>query len=297
MKVRLLMTALVATTLLAACGNENETGDKNVSPDNDGTEEIRLCSGVTVQQTRAATGTVPDTQIASGQKVQVIVGKLAGDNTDYAGYDQAFTAGGDGTLTGNVMKYPDSKQGVNIYAYHPAGISTAAFAVQADQSTDAAYFNSDLLYSAKKEYAYKAEAHSLTFVHKLSKLTCKLIPGNGTPDLAGVSMQWLNTCSSIGFTKETGVLAGNPADAKPITPHAAYGTIIVPQTVTKANRLMQVTLADGQVLYYTPTEDQVFEGGKKYHYEITVSLSSLTVRSTVTDWEAVADRTGEAVLP
>ena len=282
------MTMAAATMILAGCNN-----DENEITDN-WNGEIRLTSGVTVQQTRVNSTNVPDTQIAEDEVVKVMVAKQSSDLHDYDGYTLDFKADGNGGLSSSTsMYYPASGMGVNIYAYHPAN-AAASFSVQEDQSVDADYYKSDLLYSKAKDYPRQKAAHSLTFVHKLCKVTYSLVQGAGSPDLTGATVKWLNVAKTINFTAATGAVA-TPADVTTITPHATYGAVIVPQTVNGGTKLLQVTLANGGVLYYTPSTDQVFEGGKKYNYDIIVNLSGLTVESTITDWTPVG-KTGDAEM-
>lgn len=289
MKAKLFMTIAAATMILAGCGN-----DENEELDN-WNGEIRLSSGVTVQQTRANSDEVPDKQIAENQKVKVVVAKQNDDSHDYAGYSLDFTADGNGGLSSTTpMYYPTSGMGVNIYAYHPAN-AAAFFSVQENQSADADYYKSDLLYSEAKDYDRQKTAHSLTFVHKLCKVEYTLTAGDGAPDLNDATVKWMNVAKTIGFTAATSEVA-TPTNVTTIIPHATYGAVIVPQTVNSGTKLLQVTLANGGVLYYTPNADQVFDGGKKYNYGITVNLSGLTVKSTITDWDPITDREGDAVM-
>lgn len=293
MKTKLGWTLVATLLVLTGCSNdENETIDN-------WNGEIRLVSGVTVQQTRTNSIGVPDTQIAASQQVKVVVAKQDGDAKDYAGYTLDFIADGEGGLSNTTtMYYPASGMGVSIYAYHPSNAATTEnFSVQENQSADNDYYQSDLLYSAKKGYSRQKAAHSLRFVHKLCKVEYKLEQGTGTPDLTGATVQWLNVAKTIGFTPETGAVA-TPADkVTALTPHATCGAIIVPQTVASGTRLLLVTLANGGKLYYTPDTDQVFETGKKYMYTITVNLSGLSVKSEIEDWESVGDpRIGNAEM-
>ena len=288
MKAKLFMTMAAAMMILAGCSN-----DENEITDN-WNGEIRLSSGVTVQQTRANSTNVPDTQIAKDEVVKVMVAKQSSDLHGYDGYTLDFTADGNGGLSNPTsMYYPTSGMGVNIYAYHPAD-AMVSFSVQENQSADKDYYKSDLLYSKAQDYARRKEAHSLTFVHKLCKVTYTLKSGTGSPDLTDATVKWMNVAKTIGFDAATGVVA-TPTITATITPHATYGAVIVPQTVSSGTKLLQVTLANGGVLYYTPDTEQLFEGGKKYNYDITVNLSGLTVESTITDWTPVG-KTGDAEM-
>ena len=288
MKAKLFMTMAAAMMILAGCSN-----DENEITDN-WNGEIRLSSGVTVQQTRTNSTNVPDTQIAADEFVKVVVTQQSSDSHDYDGYTLDFKADGNGGLSNSTsMYYPTSGMGVNIYAYHPAD-AMVSFSVQENQSADKDYYKSDLLYSKAQDYARRKEAHSLTFVHKLCKVTYTLKSGTGSPDLTDATVKWMNVAKTIGFDAATGVVA-TPTITATITPHATYGAVIVPQTVSSGTKLLQVTLANGGVLYYTPDTEQLFEGGKKYNYDITVNLSGLTVESTITDWTPVG-KTGDAEM-
>lgn len=289
MKAKLFMTMAAAMMILAGCSN-----DENEITDN-WNGEIRLSSGVTVQQTRTNSTNVPDTQIAADEVVKVMVARQSTDSHEYAGYILDFTADGNGGLSNPTsMYYPASGMGVNIYAYHPADAADS-FSVQENQSADKDYYKSDLLYSEAKDYARQKEAHSLTFVHKLCKVTYTLKSGTGSPDLTGATVKWLNVAKTIDFDAATGVVATATATVT-IIPHATYGAVIVPQTVTSGTKLLQVTLANGGVLYYMPDTEQVFNGGSKYNYDITVNLSGLKVESTITDWTPVGAITGDAEM-
>lgn len=148
--------ALVA---LAACNNEEFTpADDPNTP-----MEIRLSSGIDMQ-TRANSADVPDKQIAEGQAVGVFINDAK--NGDVVSANLKYNADGSGGLTlattspaQEIPYYPANGNGVKMTAYHPyddrAAITGSAyeFAVSTDQSSNANYYASDLLYSASSEYA------------------------------------------------------------------------------------------------------------------------------------------------
>lgn len=301
MKTRnLMMLALAATTLMTACSkDENEIDNWN--------GEIRLSSGVTVQQTRA--GSVPDTQIASGQQVGVFINDAVAKTVVSANLKYDTDGSGGLTLNANPAQetpyYPATGNAVNIIAYHPynataviTGGNTFEFTVEDNQSSDPNYCKSDLLYSKKADsYGRQSTAHSLTFVHKLSKLTYELVSGDGKPDVSGATVQWLNVKKTASFKAEDGTVGAASGNTATITPHATYGgAIIVPQTVNSGTQLLKVTLKDGGTLYYTPTSNQAFVSGSVYKYVITVNLTGLSVESIVTPWTTVGNRTGDATM-
>lgn len=208
MKAKLVMTLAAATMILAGCNNdENEITDY-------WNGEIRLTSGVTVQQTRANNSDVPDKQIADGQTVYTWVDKAtAPDATEYI-KAWSLTAQGDGTFTGSSQYYPTDGSNLDFYAMHvnstfAEGTSTfptsaITHTVAADQSTNlgTAYLNSDLLYGLKKGVARSKNEVDLTFYHLLSKVEITLKQGAGKPALNRATVTIENTRLKAAFTPD-----------------------------------------------------------------------------------------------
>ena len=146
MKKQLILAA--AALALAACSN-----DENL---NDGPVAIRLSSSLEVQ-TRAASG-IQGSAFDEGESVDIFITEsVEADESATTTYPQplTYTTGTNGTMTpptGGQPYFPTSGNGVNIYAYYPSkavtdmGASGVAFTVEADQSTDASYKASDLMF-------------------------------------------------------------------------------------------------------------------------------------------------------
>ena len=227
MKTRLFITMAAATMILAGCSND-ENGMDN------GPVELRLTSGVTVQQTRANTQAE---QIAANEVIYAWVDD-AGSTTPSvvaaAAYINAWklTAGGFGNFFGTSMYFPKSGNGVDIYAMHGnfgstftegiVGTSTegTAFPTTAlthtvasnqapgESGSMANYTQSDLLYARKTGAARSnSSAVQLTFYHMLSKVEVALKAGTGSPDLTDATVTIENTKLKADFTlnKETDI--------------------------------------------------------------------------------------------
>lgn len=273
---------------MAGCSNDENEGTDNWNG------EIRLSSGVTVQQTRANSGDVPDTQIAANQSIGIYVSKADDETAGYTGYSNVSAkADGNGNFRDySTMYYPQSGKGVKIAAYHPYNDGTADeynFIVEQNQSVDANYYNSDLLYFAAKEFARSSNACALTFEHKLCKITYTLQVGDGVSSIEGATVKIVNVEKAVTFNRKTGavtdVQSGN--SKKDDVELGQYGAIIAPQTVEKDEQLLEITLsaaAGSGVFYHKATEKTTFEGGNLYHYTITVNATGLTVTSTITPW-------------
>lgn len=93
---------------------------------------------------------------------------------------------------------------------------------------------------------------------------------------------------------------GAIGDGSTITGYACSG-IILPQTVTAGNKLIEIVLSDGttKYAYKIPTSGSpvtTFDSGKVYTYTITITASGLVLTTTVADWETAAGDTGSAEL-
>lgn len=310
MKSRLCIPLFAALLLLTGCGSD----DNKI--DNLWHGEIRFASDVTTSSASTDANTPPDTQIANGQEVGLFINENATPST-VIGANLKYVADGTGGLTlaadpkQETPYYPNTGNNVTIIAYQPynkdAKIdanSAYDFEVQTDQSNADNYYNSDLLYSASKEYARQSAAHNLVFAHKLSKIVCTLTPGTGAPDLTGATVEILNTKINGTFNILDGSFdtsVGTTSEVKmnsTITP-GSYIAIIPPQTYSNGTQFLQVTLSTtagvGKYFYIIPEELTIGEG-KVYTFEITVNRTELTVTTSIGGWNTGDTSSGSAVL-
>lgn len=299
MKTKFIMMMVAAAMVLAACSNDDENDNW--------AGEIRLSSGLTVQQTRANESTPPDTQIANGQEVGIFINDAT--TSEVIATNLKYTANGQGGLalgTGeSTPYYPANGNSVKIYAYQPytdtliGDDGTYEFSVQTNQKDNSGnYYDSDLLYSASSTYVRQKDAHSLGFTHKLSKVVCKLESGAGTPSLAGATVEILNAETKGTFKPSDGTFAltsGNISDVKmnsTIT-NGSYIAVIPPQTFTKGTNLLKITIGTGVFYYSIPNdgENLVLTEGNVYTYTIKVNLTDLKVTSEVSPWNNVGNTT------
>lgn len=315
MRTKAFIMMAAAALAMAGCSNDNENDNW--------AGEIRLSSGLTVQQTnpRAATD-IQSTQFDNGENIDVFIN----ENTTAAAstiYEQplVYTAEGNGN-----MKAPDNKQpyfpasgnGVNIYAYYPSrkvnsiapDATTITFSVAEDQSGETAYKTSDLMYGkpTSNPVARTGSSTTLTFTHLLSKVTITLQQGNGTPSLDGAVVKLKSVKPSTTLTPSTGTISeasGTAADIIVMTASSlelSGSAIVVPQTLPAS--FIEITLADGGVLTSKDLKDSsgnpitnvVLNSGNVHTYTITVNLTGLKVTSTITPWNGNETHNGEAEM-
>ena len=319
MKTRFLMATAAAAIVMVACNNEETDNWAG---------EIRLSSGLAVQQvnsTRAAND-IQSGQFAAGEKIDVFINEAvnAGE-TATTSYTQplVYTAGGNGAMsTSDQPYYPTSGKNVNIYAYYPSVTSIDAnsevdFTVVADQSSDANYKASDLIYGTPdKNPVGRTKNHvNITFKHLLSKVTVTLKQGAGIKNLTNAKVELLNVLPTTKLDPSTGTISGAEADKDKIAitvmdkgTNLSGSAVVIPQPLNQEvegkRRFIRVTLNTGGVLYSQnltdadnePIGDIEMTAGNEYKYEITVNLTSLDITSSINPWGPGGSYTGEAEM-
>ncbi|OUP07607.1 hypothetical protein B5F34_10675 [Mediterranea sp. An20] len=260
-------------------------------------------------QTRAASG-IQGSAFDEGESVDIFITEaVEADESATTTYPQplTYTTGTNGTMTpptGGQPYFPTSGNGVNIYAYYPSGAVTdmgasgVAFTVKTDQSTDAAYKASDLMFgTAANPVSRQSSAIPVTFRHLLSKITVNLTSGDGNPSLDGATVSLMNVRLDAQLTPSDGTVAegtGTQDESVTVTTGTGGSAIIPVQTVASGKQFIRVQLQTGGKLYYTLPQNATFQGGKVYTYNIKVNLTDLEVTSSITDWTTDGDYSGDS---
>lgn len=310
MRTKTFMMMVAAALVMAGCSNDNESDNW--------AGEIRLSSGLTVQQTdtRAATD-IQSSQFANKEKIDVFISENVTTGTATTTYEQplVYTADGSGNMSAPDNKqpyFPSSGNGVNIYAYYPSGtVSSIAsdatditFSVQTNQSGDmgdANYKASDLMYGkpSTNPVARTSSQIALNFTHLLSKVIITLESGAGSPSLDGAVVRLKSVKPSIALTPSTGAISTANGTATDITVMTASSSslsgsaIVVPQTFLTS--FIEITLANGGVLTSKDLKDSsgnsitsvVLTSGYVYTYTIKVNMTDLKVTSSISGWECI----------
>lgn len=309
-------------------------------------------------QTRTVTTGLQTTQIAVGNTVGAFVyrnGETAPDATAVNGETYGYTNKKFEAVSGTTQLYnPDytafplqgtgTELQVDVYAYapyHTDGGWTAsewttptltgnkAFSVQTDQSTDANYIASDLLYASLAAQSAGGGSYTtlpLTFSHKLTQVQVTVTYGDGLPagTLDDTPIQLVNvlTGGTIDLTDGT-VTANEPAavtDRGTVTlfnyldddgsgnPVKTGTAIIYPHTAAELTAGGAIQIEVNGFTYTAalktydatnnPTGIQQLEAGKKYQYNVTVSSTGITFSAAISPWDSSEPvRPAEAELP
>lgn len=284
--------AAIAALALTACSNDDEI---KVGGDN----AILLTSSLDVAETRAATN-IQTSAFDAGETVDVYITENE-PGTNETHYNQPILAttktGGALDLQDGPYYYPTSGNGVNIYALYPATAATGElFTIKEDQSTDANYKASDLMYgkpAASNPVSPSANAVNIQFTHLLSKVTINLIAGANVTSLEGAKVELLGVKLSTSLTAgiDGHSITDASGEAKPVTVMTATAAqtsgsaIIVPQTLPET--FLQVTLDGATLTGKLDSGAPTLTAGNAYTYDITVNMrgGALEIEGSITPWD------------
>ena len=316
-----------AVLALTACSNEEEHANK------DWNEEIRLCTQ-NLMMTRASSD-IQSTQFAANEQIDVFVYDVA-DQMTYT-RPAVYTADGQGGLTTSPAQLWPSGTGsaINLYAFYPSGAVKEEnfigedeepeffFTVALDQSTEAGYKASDLMFGGSitpngyQEIARTNSTVPLTFYHMLSKVNLNVTLGEALSEqensIYSISATIRNVFPEAQFF---GIISSSP-----LQPSMEYGgepedinvgnltredgiysgsAIIPPQMIEPGNTLFSITITynDGssRTLTYTlPSDSNVmlFESHYVYNFNITANVWGLSLSTTIEPWSQAQDYSGE----
>ena len=281
-----------AAIAMAACSNDDES--VNIAQNDN---VISLSASVAGPATRAAYN-VQSTCFDAGQVINVECTPTGGTLASYT-YTTVAASGNVNALspTSGTHYWPANGSTVTVKAYYPSTVasSTTSFSVQDNQSTDASYMQSDLMYSTTMtEPAAKAGGTiGLTFNHALTKIIVKLTPGAGMDATAianctvTLHAKKAATISSGEVTAATDAAAGDIIVGTGSDATNGIAAIIVPQTIDGSSTPQDfITITSGgNSATYKLSAETTFAAGTVYTYSLAVGMNGVTLQSTsITNW-------------
>lgn len=338
------LTAMMLT-MTACTAESNET---------DTAETRQMLFDATVGTGGATTRTVntslQTTHISVGNTVGAFIyrkGKIAdadpqeidienfGYKKDYGYTNKQFTCV-DGTsqlYSPTQPIFPQSGEtSVDIYAYAPYNAdygtdwatTQKTFTVKTDQSSEADYIASDLLWTKfntddatiqKDETSSHYTIFKTPFSHKLTQVKINVIYGDGVPagTLNNIPVKLVNVLTEGTINLKTGTVTASSTrgpvtvftykDAvAPATPAVKSGTaIIYPHTADELTAGGAIQIEVNGFTYTAAlktTNITELVAGKKYEYNVTVSSTGITFSAAISPWDSSEPvRPAEAELP
>ena len=257
----------VASLMTAACSQME-------SPMEDRTPVVLKYSTVDATETKAAQNLNEGT-FDTGEIVKVRISNTgAGSWTDYD-----FTTGESGAMSpaGAVPYYPAGAQNIDIVALYPSTAGTS-FSVQTDQTADAAYKASDLMFASVTDQAKQAGAVGLAFSHKMAKINVNITAGTGVGSITGVSL--LNVKPTVSFDPATGTVGEAGGTATSIAMGNNGSAVIPAQTISGG--LLSIVTDRGTATYTVIGKE--FAAGQRYTINITVNLRAVGTTNAIAGW-------------
>lgn len=237
-----------------------------------------------------------DSSFENGDKIGLYVVEAPAPLQVSGNYVNNLKATFNGTnWTGDAsLKWPNTTATCDLYAYYPymepTSITATPYAILEDQS--AGYGSCDFLWGKVAGQAYTTEAIPLTFSHKLSKITLRLVKGEGyIGDLPTTAVFYVHsTVPAATVNLTTGSVTKDPyASAKTITCHKVsddtYEAVVIPQRISSRSPLFEM-VANGVSYLVEGTFN--FKPGINHSFNVTLNTSTESIRieigGEIEDW-------------
>ena len=284
---------LLMAAALTACSSDVDQGQQSpftdLSPD--GAVPVTFSVSDLRDITRAASSIVT---FNANEKVKVFV--KPNGASDYTQYDYKTAAGQSNvslTLEKNYATndatppYFPAGTGTTVqaYAYYPATAASAAtFSVAGDQTSDANYKASDLMYAEVRTITKgSSEGTNLQMSHLMAQLHLN-VTGVGLT----VNRVLVNAKKSVTFTPSDGTATatGTASDIVAATAAGdAYVCIPVQPINTVTIKVETGSAGDNATTAnFTFTSTSDFAAGKSYPINLTVNATSLGTTTAISDW-------------
>lgn len=291
-----IFTVTVALLALTACSNDDTEQQQQ-----DARVPIKLSSSNVDMDVDVRSGQgIQNDAFETNEQMDVIIESTDGLTTyDPQIYKVTGLQGQLAPISNVYSYYPINGANVNIRSIYPKGYTTETqFSVQPTQTDDANYKKSDLMFASVADVASQSTAVPLEFHHKLTKI-CVNLTATGSVDLTGATVKLLNMYTTIEFNPNDGTL-GDPIGSKTnitMSNNAIENcaAIIVPQTFGNGY-LLEIRLANNDILNWRSTQTIPFESGRVYTYNIEVTESNIKVTSTIEPWLATPATNGRPRL-
>ena len=184
-----------------------------------------------------------------------------------------------------------------VHAYYPSSHtnSTSSFSVQQDQSGDAQYKASDLMY-ATATITKSSPSGSLTFSHRMAKIIVNATAGAGVSTIIGVRIiggyRTINISTPQSCALGT-TLSNALSTSSYITMYsggssgsASCAAMIPPQSISGS--FLQVVTNQGTATYSLASAKS-FASGKSYQLNITVNAAAVGTTNSIPSWTGAGD--------
>ena len=247
-------------------------------------------AGITVQGTQFDSGETFYAYFPSGVRV---------GNATSASSTTFTTSDSEGATTPATQPYFNAGvESASVHAYYPyvsgkqVTNTTTSFTVEQDQSTDANYKKSDLMYASIDNLTKEGGmvTGTLTFTHKMSKIMVTANLGGGITNIQSIRLVGGSRTINIS-TPQSCTLGSTLSNANTTSNYVTMwsGTststvdcsaLLPPQTLS--GNFLQIVTDMGTATY--SLDSKLLESGQSYHLIITVNAAAIDMSTEIIDW-------------
>lgn len=291
---------LLATALLAGCAFDDPQDKDWSKPLFHSDSELvpvtfSMSSQHNIDLTRAETSIITFDQ---GEKVKVLA--MPYGETSYTGYDYTTDAAAQSVGLVPVSSQPYFPAGDNTtieaYAYYPATASIGSetvFSVADNQSSDAAYKASDLMFASNRTITKDLDdgKNHLKMNHQMAQLRISANPATETATTINITEIQVVAKKSLIFTPEGTTVSTTTGD--PGTIIARYGAgeayVLIPPQVISDVQIKVITGggSDSEIATYGFTAEGSFQAGNSYGVDITLTADQLGMTTAISNWNGM----------
>ena len=280
---------LTVFTLLLMAGCTEDTLDE-------GRGQVPISLTATVEcdsdavYTRAGTGVL--NSFANGDAIKVYFPENVRIGSATSASSTTYSYSGSSWSPATQPYFNAGTSSCTVHAYYPSSHtnSTSSFSVQQDQSGDANYKSSDLMY-ATATITKSSPSGSLTFAHRMAKIIVNATAGADVSTITGVRIIGgyctINISTPQSCTLGT-TLSNALSTSSYITMYsggssgsASCAAMIPPQSISGS--FLQVVTNQGTATYSLPSSKS-FESGKSYQLDLTVNATAVGTTSSISAW-------------
>lgn len=303
MKATKIISACAVLVALASCSNDLSQPTAEDTP-------IRIQANVGGITTRAAHNLLSSFGSEDAINVYITENVPEDGKTSGAKYSPTvYTHNGTSFAAASTQYFPSNGNGIDVWGVYPSTVTESSntdFTIESNQTSDANYKKSDLMFASKLTNQKKGNTINLSFTHQLSKIIVKLEKETGVDgNLSGAEIKLTNVVKKVALNSVNGSgislgnLSSDPGDKGELTigKYATDGTaaIVIPQSTTSMQ--FKVKLANGGS--YTaamPNTTTEFESNKEYTYTLTLKANAITVSASINVWTPGTGGSGDAIL-
>ena len=275
------ISMLLAATALSACSLIDDEVEGCLN-DFDGLVPVEFSvSSDSSHITRASSSIVTFT---ANEKVRVCVKPSTASS--YTGYDYtvASSAQTSNLTAPSTPPYfpPGSNTTVQAYAYYPSTASTT-FSVNTDQTTDANYKASDLMYASDRTIT-KGSSAGTTFNmnHLMAQLAISVQPTDGL----SITNVLVNAKYKVTFSPEANTTVSTQNDKTDIVVNKTSGLayVLIPSQNISDIQIKVGVSGTSEMATYSFSSSSAFSSGSTYQVNLSIGRSALGANTTISGW-------------